>query len=164
MVRKQSKEVGPEEFKKRCREDIVKTLQPYKEMIDLSFVDFPSRSRREEKLFNEVFSELVEQGVITVSDDCVGLTKNLEKEVGQVQCTSKGFGFFIRPDKDDYYLPFEEVSKVLPGDVVVAVKAQPYDGREAAVILELKSRKLTKIVGRYQVKGESAPLFRKMIV
>lgn len=71
-----------------------------------------------------------------------------------VQGHRDGFGFLIcEEDVPDMYISPEEMTKVLPGDIVVAREAgTDYRGRVLADIVELADRKLKRIVGRFELR------------
>ncbi|MBZ0268127.1 ribonuclease R [bacterium] len=72
---------------------------------------------------------------------------------GVVRRHPHGFGFLIREDGDDLFLPVREMRDILDGDTVRALPRPGRYGRTAGRVTEIVARGRTTIVGRYERIG-----------
>ncbi|ADZ92383.1 ribonuclease R [Marinomonas mediterranea] len=76
---------------------------------------------------------------------------------GRVQGTKDGHGFLIREDADDIFLSPRQMQSVMDGDIVVGrLSGRTVKGRLDGVVVEVKERKHTQIVGRYYEESATA--------
>lgn len=125
------------------------------EMDDLKEYVMLSHKGISSEVFDRAFNKLKEAGrIFTNREDIVLLTSSAKLQTGVVQGHRDGFGFLIcEEDVPDMYISPEEMTKVLPGDIVVAREAgTDYRGRVLADIVELADRKLKRIVGRFELR------------
>ena len=125
------------------------------EMDDLKEYVMLSHKGISSEVFDRAFNKLKEAGrIFTNREDIVLLTSSAKLHTGVMQGHRDGFGFLIcEEDVPDMYISPEEMTKVLPGDIVVAREAgTDYRGRVLADIVELADRKLKRIVGRFELR------------
>ena len=106
-----------------------------------------------EQAFDSALAEITKaKKAVTQKDGTVMLKKRAEAHVyrGVVQGHRDGYGFLIcDEDVPDLFITEEEMTKVLPGDVVEAISlSSDARGRQIAEIQKLIKRRMTKIVGR----------------
>ncbi|RDL43988.1 ribonuclease R [Marinomonas piezotolerans] len=76
---------------------------------------------------------------------------------GYVQGSKDGHGFLLRKDADDLFLSQRQMQSVMDGDlVVVRASGKTIRGRQDAVVVEIKERKHSQLVGRYYEESGSA--------
>ena len=75
---------------------------------------------------------------------------------GVVKGSSNRFSFVIRDtDQAEFFLPPQEMDKLLPGDEIEFELAKGDKDREYAVVTKLKNSAMDLFVGRYEVKGQA---------
>ncbi|MGH2569634.1 MAG: ribonuclease R [bacterium] len=72
---------------------------------------------------------------------------------GVVRRHRDGFGFLIRDDEDDLFLPARELGEVFDGDRVRAVPVPGRFGRTAGRVVEVTERKRTSVTGTFRRLG-----------
>ena len=76
---------------------------------------------------------------------------------GYVQGQKDGHGFLLRKDEDDVFLSPRQMQSVMDGDLVVArLSGKTIKGRLDGVVVEIKERKHSTLVGRYYEESGSA--------
>ena len=76
---------------------------------------------------------------------------------GYVQGQKDGHGFLLRKDADDIFLSPRQMQSVMDGDlVVVRLSGKTIKGRLDGVVVEIKERKHSTLVGRYYEESGSA--------
>ncbi|WP_157729891.1 VacB/RNase II family 3'-5' exoribonuclease [Bacterioplanes sanyensis] len=73
---------------------------------------------------------------------------------GRVRATSGRFGFVNTDDGQQFFLPPDEMEKVLPGDVIDFRVETTSEGKQQAAIEKLVSTELDGFFGRYVVRGK----------
>lgn len=123
------------------------TRQEIRETLELSEEDFESG-----------FNALLKSGKILVnSADKIISVGKAKLRSGVVQANRSGTGYLICDDgtTKDLFLSREEMEKVLPGDKVIAKLKRFFDPfdfyaeKQSASILEVVSRPMKRIIGRY---------------
>ena len=75
---------------------------------------------------------------------------------GVVKGSSNRFSFVIRAtDQAEFFLPPQEMDKLLPGDEIEFELAKGDKDKEYAVVTKLKHSAMDLFVGRYEVKGQA---------
>ena len=69
---------------------------------------------------------------------------------GRLVGHADGFGFIIRPDGDDVFVPRREIKSALHGDTVSIRVQQGHDGRFSGTGLKIVERGCTSLVGRLE--------------
>ena len=64
-----------------------------------------------------------------------------------------GFGFLVREDDEDLFLPVREMADVLDGDIVRAVPVPGRYGRRAGRVIEIVERARSTLTGVYRKSG-----------
>ncbi len=76
---------------------------------------------------------------------------------GYVQGQKDGHGFVLRKDAEDIFLSPRQMQSVMDGDLVVArLSGKTIKGRLDGVVVEIKERKHSTLVGRYYEESGSA--------
>lgn len=76
---------------------------------------------------------------------------------GYVQGQKDGHGFLLRKDEDDVFLSPRQMQSVMDGDLIVArLSGKTIKGRLDGVVVEIKERKHSTLVGRYYEESGSA--------
>lgn len=76
---------------------------------------------------------------------------------GYVQGQKDGHGFLLRKDEDDVFLSPRQMQSVMDGDLIVArLSGKTIKGRLDGVVVEVKERKHSTLVGRYYEESGSA--------
>ena len=76
---------------------------------------------------------------------------------GYVQGQKDGHGFLLRKDEDDVFLSPRQMQSVMDGDLVVArLSGKTIKGRLDGVVVEIKERRHSTLVGRYYEESGSA--------
>ncbi|WP_428240121.1 VacB/RNase II family 3'-5' exoribonuclease [Gynuella sp.] len=84
------------------------------------------------------------------------IRENKQLYTGVVKGSSNRFSFVIRDtDQVEFFLPPQEMDKVLPGDHIEFELAKGEKDREFAVVTKLKHSSMDLFVGRYEVKGQA---------
>lgn len=73
---------------------------------------------------------------------------------GTVKGTGRSFGFVIRTDGEEFFLPPSEMSKVFPGDEVNFTVIEQDDGKKKAELNALVQSNLKEILGVFNVRGK----------
>lgn len=73
---------------------------------------------------------------------------------GRVRATSGRFGFVNTDDGQQFFIPPDEMDKVLPGDVIEFRVETSGEGKQQAVIEKLIDSELDDFFGRYIVRGK----------
>ena len=97
-----------------------------------------------------------------INPDAFAQLKQLKQEIkaskpvfqGTIKATSTKFGFVILDDQREIFLPPDEYQKVLPGDRVEVALLNADQDKPSAEIEKLISSDVSKLIGRYIVKGK----------
>ncbi|MFD1384691.1 ribonuclease R [Rhodanobacter aciditrophus] len=91
------------------------------------------------------------------ADDAYSPIASSDLIEGYVQGNKEGHGFLLRKDDDDLFLSQRQMQSVMDGDlVVVRLSGKTMRGRQDAVVVEVKERKYSQLVGRYYEESGSA--------
>ncbi|WP_425642914.1 ribonuclease R [Marinomonas gallaica] len=95
--------------------------------------------------------------LVSNADDAYAPVLDSELIEGYVQGQKDGHGFLLRSDADDVFLSPRQMQSVMDGDYVVArLSGKTIKGRLDGVVVEVKQRKHTSLVGRYYEESGSA--------
>lgn len=128
----------------------------------LSFHDLADRCaipRRSRPEFRRFLKTLVRDGVLRPARGRayrIGRRRSAPDEhavEGVVRRHANGFGFLIREEDEDLFLPPREMRDVLDGDTVRAIPSPGRYGRVAGKVTAIVRRGRTSIVGQYQRIG-----------
>jgi len=128
----------------------------------LSFHELADRcavSRRHRPRFRRFLKGLVREGVLRpargsgyrIAHERADETRWAVE--GTVRRHPHGFGFVIRPEGDDIFLPVREMHDLLDGDVVRVIPRPGRYGRISGRVLQIVERGRTSVTGQYRKMG-----------
>jgi len=74
---------------------------------------------------------------------------------GLIKGTGKSFGFVTCPNGDEYFVPPDDMAKVLPGDEVTFTVTELADGKTRAELESLVASSIDEFCGIYHVRGKA---------
>ncbi|MCF6466654.1 ribonuclease R [Clostridium sp. Cult2] len=110
---------------------------------------------KEIKAFYKVLEEMEKEGVIIKTrNDRYGLIQRMNLVVGKLEGNEKGFGFLVPEDKqkEDIFIPAEEINGALHGDKVVVriISKGLVDRKDEGEVIRILERANETIVGTYE--------------
>lgn len=94
--------------------------------------------------------------VVFTRKKCYALPEKLDMIKGKVIAHRDGFGFLkVEGNKDDYFLPPDQMRRVLHGDIVLAQPlSEKYKGKQEVRIVRILEPRNHLIVGRYFIEHD----------
>lgn len=148
-------------FKRRIqlsiREKILEFMKEpgYKPMLKEQILVAFNLGKKDKKDFYKILDELEKEGILIKSrDERYNILDSEFLIVGNLQGHEKGFGFVINkdPEKDDIFIPAENMAGAMNGDKVVVniVNKSSTDRRDEGEIIRVLERKNTFLVGTFE--------------
>ena len=95
--------------------------------------------------------------LVSNADDAYAPIVESDLIEGYVQGGKDGQGFLLRPNDDDIFLSPRQMQSVMDGDLVVArLSGKTIKGRLDGVVVDVKERKHSTLVGRYYAESGTA--------
>lgn len=110
-------------------------------------LDVPEEDTEE---FTKIINDLESEGKITISKRgrIVPENQNQNNCVGVLNCNISGkFGFLIREDAEDVYIPLRDMGNAIHGDKVRVKITGAYNGRPEGSVIKVLERNKSTIVG-----------------
>ncbi|WFA10194.1 ribonuclease R [Tissierella sp. Yu-01] len=143
------------------REIIIEFMEEktYKPMLKEELAVHFNINKGDFKEFYKILESLEKEGVLIRNNkDKYGLIKSDYLVVGVLQGNERGYGFVIPQDKekDDIFIPAENMNSAMHGDTVVAniLKRQESDRRMEGEIVRILERANITVIGTFEDNGQ----------
>lgn len=139
------------------RENIINFMkdEAYKPMLKEELAIKFGLKGKEIKTFYKILEDMEREGIIfKIKNDRYGLIDKMNLVVGKLEGNEKGFGFLIPEDKEreDIFIPAEEMNGALHGDKVVVriINRREIGKKEEGEIIKILERANKTIVGTFE--------------